>query len=109
MYYLEWVNLDLYDSDLSNRLTGGYNAGANPSSPKTNTISLNLSKGTYYIKVSKYNSSYTVKYKLSWNINVNVSKLKAKKKYYVRVRAYKTVNGTKYYGAWSKTKTVKTK
>ncbi len=38
-----------------------------------------------------------------------VSKLSAKKKYYVRVRTYKTVNGVKYYSGWSKTKSVKTK
>ena len=35
--------------------------------------------------------------------------LKAKKKYYVRIRTYKTVNGTKYYSAWSKARTVKTR
>ncbi|MCM1434389.1 MAG: fibronectin type III domain-containing protein [Clostridiales bacterium] len=42
-----------------------------------------------------------------------VSKLKAKKKYYVRIRTYKTVkvNGknTKIYSSWSKAKTVTTK
>ena len=38
-----------------------------------------------------------------------VSKLSGKKKYYVRVRTYTTVKGTKYYGAWSGTKTVTTK
>ena len=38
-----------------------------------------------------------------------VSGLKAKTKYYVRIRTYKTVNGTKYYSAWSAVKTVKTK
>lgn len=31
------------------------------------------------------------------------------KTYYVRVRAYKTVNGTKYYGAWSSVKAIKCK
>ena len=31
------------------------------------------------------------------------------KTYYVRVCAYKTVNGTKYYGAWSKVKSIKCK
>ncbi|MBE6741692.1 MAG: fibronectin type III domain-containing protein [Ruminococcaceae bacterium] len=31
------------------------------------------------------------------------------KTYYVRVRAYKTVNGTKYYGAWSSVKSIKCK
>lgn len=42
-----------------------------------------------------------------------ISKLKAKKKYYVRIRTYKTVkvNGksTKLYSSWSKAKSVKTK
>ena len=38
-----------------------------------------------------------------------IKKLKAKKKYYVRIRTYKTVGGKRYYSAWSKTKTIKTK
>lgn len=38
-----------------------------------------------------------------------VTKLKAKKKYYVRIRTYKKVSGTKYYSAWSKAKIVNTK
>ena len=40
---------------------------------------------------------------------LTISKLKAKKKYYVRIRTYKTVNGKKYYSSWSKTKSVSTK
>lgn len=40
---------------------------------------------------------------------VTVSKLRENKKYYVRVRTYTTVNGIKYYGAWSAVKTVTTK
>ena len=40
---------------------------------------------------------------------LTVSKLKAKKKYYVRIRTYKTVNGQKYYSSWSITKSVSTK
>lgn len=40
---------------------------------------------------------------------VTVSKLSENKKYYVRVRTYTTVNGIKYYGAWSAVKTVTTK
>ena len=35
--------------------------------------------------------------------------LKAKKKYYVQVRTYKTVSGTTCYSAWSKAKAVTTK
>lgn len=38
-----------------------------------------------------------------------VTGLKGGKKYWVKIRTYKTVNGTKYYSPWSKVKTVKTK
>ena len=39
---------------------------------------------------------------------LNIKKLKAKKKYYVRIRAYKKIGGKTYYSAWS-VKNVKTK
>lgn len=38
-----------------------------------------------------------------------ISKLKAKKKYYVRVRTYKTINGNTFYSTWSPSKSVLTK
>ena len=38
-----------------------------------------------------------------------VKSLKAKKKYYVRIRGYKTINGKKQYSSWSKSKSVTTK
>lgn len=40
---------------------------------------------------------------------VKIKKLKAKKNYYVRIRAYKVINGKKQYSAWSAKKKVKTK
>lgn len=40
---------------------------------------------------------------------LTVKKLKAKKKYFVRIRTYKIVNGTTYYSKWSKVGMVKTK
>ena len=39
----------------------------------------------------------------------SVGKLKAKKKYYVRIRTYKSVKGKKYFSEWSKVKTVAAK
>jgi len=42
-------------------------------------------------------------------VSKKINRLKAKKKYYVQNRTYKTVNGQKYYSAWSKAKTIKTK
>ncbi len=50
------------------------------------------------VKVNKQNAS-----------KKTVKKLKSKKKYYVRVRTYKVVNGKKVYSKWSKVKSVKTK
>jgi len=51
-------------------------------------------------KLKKNNKSVTVtKQKTT---KATVKKLKSKKKYYVRVRTYKTVNGKKIYSSWSK-------
>ena len=41
-------------------------------------------------------------------LSKKVTKLKAKTKYYIRIRTYKTVNGTTYYSKWSSSKTKKT-
>ncbi len=51
----------------------------------------------------------TVTIKKQKTTKTTVKKLKAKKKYYVRIRTYKTVNGKKIYSSWSKVKSVKTK
>ena len=51
----------------------------------------------------------TVTIKKQKTTKTTVKKLKAKKKHYVRIRTYKTVNGKKVYSSWSKVKSVKTK
>ena len=51
----------------------------------------------------------TVTIKKQKTTKTTVKKLKAKKKYYVRVRTFKTVNGKKVYSSWSSVKRVKTK
>ena len=51
----------------------------------------------------------TVTFSSNKTTSKTVSKLNSKKKYYVRIRTYKTVNGTNYYSSWSKSKTVTTK
>lgn len=71
----------------------------------------NKAASGYQIKLStskKFTkkTTKTVKVKSSKS---TVKKLKSKKKYYVKVRAYKTKNGKTVYSAWSKIKTVKTK
>jgi len=58
-------------------------------------------------KFKKNNKTVTVS--KNKTTSKSISKLKAKKKYYVRIRTYKTVGKTKYYSSWSKVKTVTTK
>ncbi len=62
-----------------------------------------------YATNSKFNGAKKVTITNNKTDKTTVSKLSANKKYYVRVRSYTTVGGTKYYGAWSATKTVTTK
>ena len=62
-----------------------------------------------YSTGSKFTNAKTVSVSSGKTTSKKVSKLSAKKKYYVRVRTYKTVSGKKYYSAWSAAKTVTTK
>ena len=50
----------------------------------------------------------TVNVKGYRTVSKKIAKLKGGKKYYVRIRTYKTVSGTKYYSGWSKAKAVTT-
>lgn len=96
--------------------------------PKTTNISkLTKGKKKFTVKWKKrttQTSGYQIQYATNSKFTKNkktvtvsknkttsktISKLKAKKKYYIRVRTYKTVNGKKIYSSWSKAKTIVTK
>ncbi|MBC3514436.1 RICIN domain-containing protein [Ruminococcus bicirculans (ex Wegman et al. 2014)] len=62
-----------------------------------------------YATNSKFTSAKKVTITNNKTDKTTFSKLSGKKKYYVRVRSYTTVKGTKYYGAWSASKSVTTK
>ena len=62
-----------------------------------------------YATNSKFTSAKKVTITNNKTDKTTISKLSGKKKYYVRVRSYTTVKGTKYYGAWSSVKNVTTK
>lgn len=68
----------------------------------------------YQIQVST-SKKFTKKATMTKTVKKNsitkltVKKLKPKKKYYVRIRTYKTVKGKNYCSSWSKAKTVTTK
>lgn len=60
--------------------------------------------------VKSFEQMLPVKYRFHIARKHNVTeKLKKKKKYYVRVRAYLETNGVKKYSKWSKIKSVKIK
>lgn len=108
----------------------------NYSGSVTKTFNINP-QGTYITKLSKGSKRFTVKWKkrttqvTGYQVRYSTSssmagaktttitknkttsktikKLKAKKKYYVQVRTYKTVSGKKYYSGWSSRKYVKTR
>ncbi|WP_455493861.1 GH25 family lysozyme [Eubacterium sp.] len=56
-----------------------------------------------------FSKNYKTKSVKSKYLSKTVTTAQSKKVYYVRVRAYKTINGKKVYSQWSSTKKVKTK
>ena len=88
-------------------------------SPKAKQIKVTWKKQktqTYGYQIQVATDKEFTKNKKTVTINNNdtTSKIikdgiKAKKKYYVRIRTYKTVDGEKYYSSWSEITNVKTK
>lgn len=62
-----------------------------------------------YATKSNFSNAKKVTVKSATAVKKTVKNLKAKKKYYVRVRTFKTVEGTNCYSAWSAKKSVTTK
>lgn len=62
-----------------------------------------------YATNSKFTNSKTVNVSKNSTTSKTISKLSSKKKYYVRVRTYKTVNSKRYYSSWSSGKSITTK
>ena len=93
-------------------------------SPKGTTLGkLTAGKKSFKVtwkKQSKQTSGYQLQYSLKKNfkgaktktvtkvktVRLTVKKLKANKKYFVRIRTFKTINGKKYCSSWSKPKSV---
>lgn len=86
-------------------------------SPKRKTIKIKWKKikeaTGYQIQVAR-NAKFskgkkTVNIKNNKTTSKKITKLAKKKKHFVRIRAYKKVNGKKVYGAWSKVKKIRCK
>jgi len=62
-----------------------------------------------YSTAANFKGAKTVTIVKNKTVKTTVKKLTSKKKYYVRIRTYKTAGKTKYYSAWSKAKSIKIK
>ena len=62
-----------------------------------------------YSTSSKFKKAKKITIKKAKTTSKTIKKLKAKKKYYVRIRTYITINSKKKYSNWSKKKSQKTK
>ncbi|MBR1692209.1 MAG: hypothetical protein IJ711_05465 [Lachnospiraceae bacterium] len=85
-------------------------------SKKKKTVTLKWSTDK---KCTGYQISYSTskKFKKAKKITIKgyknksrtIKQLKSRKNYYIKIREYKTINGKKYYGNWSKVKKIKIK
>ena len=57
-----------------------------------------------YSLKSDFSSKKTVTISKNTQTSKTITGLTKRKKYYVRIRSFKTVSGTKYYSAWSTSK-----
>ena len=106
--------------------TGNYSFTAAPSVSRPSFASVAKGRKSIRLKWKKVSGAngYVIQYATNKNFtkgknqktiknsrktSKKIKKLKAKKRYYVRIRAYKTFEGKKYYSSWSKVRIVKTK
>ena len=72
----------------------------------TQTTGYHIQYGT---KKNFSSGSKIIKVKKNRTVSKEITKLKGKKKYYVRIRTYKVVSGEEYCSSWSKAGTVTTR
>lgn len=113
-----------FKGDYSGSLTKTYTINPKGTAIKGKLTAKKKKIDVKWNKVSKQTSGYQIQYSTNKKFTkkttktkivkaskkkLTIKKLKTKKKYYVRIRTYKTVGGTKYYSTWSKSKSIKIK
>ncbi len=84
-------------------------AGSKSATPAWKTVTGASGYEVMYSTSKKFKSAKTSTVKKGSAKNTTVKKLTKGKKYYFKVRAFKTIDGNKIYGAWSAVKSVKVK
>ena len=88
-------------------------AGISKAVPGKKLVKVTMSTKVSATGGTVYQIKYRIKGTSKWKTTTTkaktktIKKLKKGKQYQIKVRAYKSVSGTKYYGAWSKVKTTK--
>ncbi len=108
-YYVQPYNSSstgYYTAKTTVRLTAVSISSVTNSAAKTLTVKYakNSSATGYeiqYATSSSFSGSKTVTVSKASTLSQKITSLTKGKTYYVRIRAYKTVSGTKYYSAWS--------
>lgn len=119
-----WVYIDFVGNNYRGELTSSFIIV--PQKPIVSSLKSKKSKQiTYSWKKDASASGYEIQYSTSSSFaksktksviisknstkSKTVSSLQKKKKYYVRMRSYKTIDGVRQYSSWSKKMSVKTK
>lgn len=84
-------------------------AGTGKLTVKWNKISKASGYVVYYSTKKNMSNSKKITVKKAKNVKTVIKQLKNNKKYYIRVRAYKTVDGERVYGQYSSVAGIKTK
>ena len=84
-------------------------AGSKSATPTWKKVSGASGYEVMYSTSSKFSSSKTATVNKGSSTKTTIKKLTKGKKYYFKVRAYKTFDGKKVYGVWSAVKSVKVK
>ena len=106
-YYSVWsATKTVTPNPVSTSITS-LNAGGKNFTVKWNEVTSGASGyQIYYATKSDFSNAKKVYVSGADTVSKKISSLTAGTKYYVKVRAYKTVGDTKYYSAWSAVKTV---
>lgn len=107
--YKKCTGKSTFKISLKKVTVSGLKAGKKSITVNWKTVSGSTGYQIQYSTNKNFSKSKTITISGSGKNSAMIKKLTSKKNYYVRVRAYKTINGKKNYGTYSSAKTVKVK
>ena len=107
--YKKCTGKSTFKISLKKVTVSGLKAGKKSITVNWKTVSGSTGYQIQYSTNKNFSKGKTITISGSGKNSATIKKLTSKKNYYVRVRAYKTINGKKNYGTYSSAKTVKVK